>query len=71
MSNTDGLGARHPFFTQRESPVPRPRKLVRVRAIGPRRFCVDGKAVPLGEIVNVDDFSAADLVAVGKAELVT
>jgi hypothetical protein len=68
---TDGTGAAHPFFRQPphfEGPERRLR-FVRVRAIGPRRFCVDGRAVPEGEIVDVPEFVSTDLVAVGKAEL--
>lgn len=66
---TDGTGAAHPFYRWPSVPVStRPARMVRVRAIGPRRFSIRGRVVAEGETVDVDEYVAADLVALGKAK---
>ena len=68
-TNWDHIGA---TTSERHPADPRlpPRPKVPVRAIGPRRFIVDGLVIPEGEIafVSVDD--APMLVMTGKAERV-
>jgi len=51
------------------APVIPPRPKVRVRAIGDRRFLLDGEIVPEGTVVYVDADSAAMLLFAGKVVL--
>jgi hypothetical protein len=43
-------------------------RMVKVRAIGPRRFLIDGQLVAEGAVVNVSEHDAPMLVFSGKAE---
>jgi hypothetical protein len=45
-----------------------PQKMVRVRAIGPRRFCIGGAIVPEGAVVEVSENDVHALLFTGKAE---
>ena len=71
MSNDD-------FSTEQLWPLPPPQPLVKVRALpikghdgAPRGgFCVAGRPVSAGEIVEIEKDAALTLIAFKKAELV-